>query len=202
MKLYLCGIKSYQLDLGIECTAFSDPRLERTLQGIKRDHNEPQRRERTPLTRPLLIQITSRRENTSYNNTVMQAAFTLAFAAFLRIGKFTYKQVDFELGGMFRNWFLTKSSINIDQGGAHMELTLPASKTDPFRHGIQLVISSTEHAGCPVAAMLQLIRIDSHRSPFAPLFCVGQLEQQPFTREYVVQTLRELAIQNGLGQGA
>lgn len=41
MKLYLCGIKSYQLDLGIECLAFTDPRLERTLQGIKRDHNEP-----------------------------------------------------------------------------------------------------------------------------------------------------------------
>ena len=42
MKLYLAGIKSYQLDLGIECSAFSDLRLERTIQGIKRDHNEPE----------------------------------------------------------------------------------------------------------------------------------------------------------------
>ena len=52
MKLYLTGIKSYQLDLGIECTAFTDPPLERTLQGIKRDHSKPALRTTTPLTRP------------------------------------------------------------------------------------------------------------------------------------------------------
>ena len=44
MKLYLTGIKSYQLDLVIECAAFTDPRLERTIQGIKRDHREPEQR--------------------------------------------------------------------------------------------------------------------------------------------------------------
>jgi len=63
MKLYLSGIKSYQLDLGIDCTAFSDPRLERTLQGIKRDHAEPERRIRTPLTLPLLLSITQPASN-------------------------------------------------------------------------------------------------------------------------------------------
>lgn len=50
MKLYLCGLKSYQLDLGVECTSFADPRLDRTLQEIKRDHAEPDRHERKPLT--------------------------------------------------------------------------------------------------------------------------------------------------------
>ena len=44
MKLYLAGIRSYQLDLGIECSAFADPRLERTIQGIKRDHMEADKR--------------------------------------------------------------------------------------------------------------------------------------------------------------
>ena len=57
MKLYLAGIKSYRLDLGIDCSAFADPHLERTIQGIKRDHNEPERRPRSPLTRPYLLQI-------------------------------------------------------------------------------------------------------------------------------------------------
>lgn len=42
MKLYLSGLKSYHLDLGIEYIVFSDARLERTIQGIKRDHNEPE----------------------------------------------------------------------------------------------------------------------------------------------------------------
>ena len=54
MKLYLAGIKSYQLDLGIECIEFSDPRLERTIQGIKGDHQETERKRRTPLTVTIL----------------------------------------------------------------------------------------------------------------------------------------------------
>ena len=105
MKLYLCGIKSYQLDLRIECTAFTDPRLERTLQGIKHDHNEPQRQDQTPLIRPNLVLMLSRVGHTSYDDTVIRAAFTLAFAAFLRVGEFPYKQVHLELGGAFQNWY-------------------------------------------------------------------------------------------------
>jgi len=110
MKLDLSGQKSYQLDLGIECSMFSDPRLERTVQGIKRDHNEPDRRDRTPLTRACLIQILSVRGNTSYNEAVTRAAFSLAFAAFLRVGEFTYRQTDIDTGPLFHNWFLTKNS--------------------------------------------------------------------------------------------
>lgn len=204
MKLYLSGLKSYQLDLGIECSMFSDPRLERTLQGIKRDHNEPDRRDRTPLTRTCLIQILSVLGNNSYNDAVIRAAFTLAFAAFLRVGEFTYRQTDIDTGPLFRNWFLTKNSIQLKElrGKEFIELTLPASKTDPFRQGIQLTIVASNDTGCPVNAMKYLRSIDTHRPQFAPLFCVGIHEQQPFTREYVVQTLQGLAITAGLGRGA
>jgi len=94
MKLYLTGIKSYQLDLGIECTAFADPRLERTIQGIKRDHTEPETRTRTPLTCPCLLQILRYLPGFNYDDLVTRAAFTLAFAGFLRVGEFTYKATD------------------------------------------------------------------------------------------------------------
>ena len=94
MKLYLTGIKSYQLDLGISCTAFSDPRLARTIPGIKRDHNEPERRMRTPLTRPCLKLIIHHLSPINYNDTATRAAFTLALAGFLRVGEFTYKESD------------------------------------------------------------------------------------------------------------
>jgi len=204
MKLYLSGIKSYQLDLGIECSMFSDPRLERTLQGIKRDHNEPDCQNRTPLTRTCLIQILSALGNKSYNEAVTCAAFSLAFAAFLRVGEFTYRQTAIDTVPLFRNWFLTKNSIQLKElrGEKFIELTLPASKTDPFRHGIQLTIAASNDAGCPVRAMKHLGSIDTHRPQFAALFCVGLDEQQPFTREYVVQTLQGLAIASGLGRGA
>lgn len=204
MKLYLCGIKSYQLDLGIESSAFGDPRLERTIQGIKRDHNEPEKRDRTPLTRPLLRQILQTLDPTSYDDAVIRAAFTLAFAAFLRVGEFTYRESDLATGILFRNWFLTRNSVRLvaQEGEVYIELTLPASKTDPFRHGIELTIAASGDEACPVDAMERLRTIDSHRSQSAPLFCIGQHEQRPFTREYVVYKLREMAIRSGLGPGA
>ena len=96
--MYLAGLKFYQLDLGIECSAFTDPRLERTIQGIKRDHNEPERRLRTPLTRPHLLSIISLLQGSHYDKIVLKAAFTLAFAGFLRVVEFTYKEADRQLG--------------------------------------------------------------------------------------------------------
>jgi len=137
---------------------FSDPRLERTLQRIKRDHNEPDCRDRTPSTRASLIPILSALGNTSYNEAVTRAVFSLAFAAFLRVGEFTCWQTDIHTGPLFRNWFLTKNSILLKElrGEEFIELTLPASKTDPFRHGIQRTIAASNHAGCPVCAMKHL----------------------------------------------
>ena len=201
MKLYLSGLKSYQLDLGIECTAFSDLRLERTIQGIKRDHNQPERATRAPLTRPHLLAILRHLRVSTYNNVVLRAAFTLAFAGFLRVGEFTYKKVDRELGTSYAKWFLAKKSIRVAEGGASMQLTLPASKTDPFRKGITLTIAATNDAGCPVHAITRLQAIDHHRPASSPLFCIGRDQQQAFTREYVVRSLQRLALSAGLKQG-
>ena len=82
-----------------------------------------------------------------------------------------------------------------------MELTLPASKTDPFRKAITLTIASTQDPGCPVEAMRQLLLTDSHRPHSAPLFCIGANDQHVFTQEYVVTQLQHLAQMAGLGQG-
>jgi len=172
IKLYLCGLKSYQLDLGIECMAFIDPRLERTLSGIKQNHSETDRRQRTPLTRLYLLTILNTLGHTSYDNVVLRAAFTQAFAGFLRVGEFTYRQTDLDTGNAFCNWFLTKSISLLIAGGAHLELNLPASKTAPFRHGIQLTMAASHYAGCPVMAVKSLIQIDSHRPAHAPLFSI------------------------------
>ena len=198
MKAYLVGIKSYQLDLGIDCKAFTDPQLERTIQGIKHDHNEPQRRTRTPLTRPYLLRILSTHRSPNYENAVIQAVFTLAFAGFLRVGEFTYSRADTELGPAFPKWFLTKRCIRLSSNGEYLELNLPSSKTDPFRARIKLTIAATHNLGCPVRAMKEFLARDTHRPQHAPLFCIGKDEQQAFTREYVIQILQQRARAAGL----
>jgi len=202
MKLYLAGIRSYQLDLGIESSAFSDPRLERAIQGIKRDLNEPERRTRTPLTRPYIICILHHLQPNTYDHAVIQAAFTLAFAGFLRVGQFTYKELDKELGASYQNWFLAKGSVRIRGKGSYIELILPSSKTDPFRKGITLTIAASNDAACPIHAIQHFFSLDTHHPPHSTLFCHGRVEQQAFTREYVVQQLQHLALTAGLGQGS
>lgn len=137
-----------------------------------------------------------------YEDIAIRAAFTLAFAGFLRVGEFTYRGTDLELGPAFPNWFLTKGSIRFIARNQDMELTLPASKTDPFRKGIKLILASTGDKGCPVRAMKRLMEIDTHRPLLAPLFCIGQFDQRPFSLEYVVQKLQTLAIFAGLGTGS
>ena len=201
MKLYLVGVKAYQLDLGIDWKAFSNPRLERTIQGIKRDHDEPERRTRTPLTRPYLLKILSALTGNYYEDVVIYPAFTLAFAGFPRVGEFTYKESDRALAQGFGKWFLTKSCIRISQEATYMKLNLPFSKTDPLRKGVKLTITATYDKGCPVLAMQRLRAIDTHRPEHGPLFWIGKLEQHAFRREYVVRRLQELATGVGLGQG-
>ena len=201
MKLYLAGIKSYQLDLGIDCCAFTDPRLERTIQCIKCDHSETDRRTRTPLTHAFLLQILRCLNISTYNNIILQAAFTFVFAGFLRVGKFTYKDKEQELGPTFTQWFLTKSSVRITEAATHMEVIFPSSKTDPFRKGIKLSIAASNDTGCPVEAMRRLLREDSNRDPLSPLFCIGRHKQLAFTREYIVAKLQELTRHAGLVYG-
>jgi len=201
MKLYLAGVRSYQLDLGIDCSAFSDLRLERTIQGIKRDHSEPERRTRSPLSRPCLLRILNCLRPANYDNIALKAAFSLAFAGFLRVGEFTYKQADRDLGPTFSSWFLTKGSVTIRASERYMEVILPASKTDPFRKGITLTIAASYDNACPIHAMREFFAQDTHRPPHAPLFCIGRDRQQAFTREYVVLKLQQLALTAGLGQG-
>jgi len=133
MKLYLSKLKSYQRDLGMECLAFRDSSIERTIQGINQDHNDPETRICRQLTRPYLLHILSHLPGPEYDNTILGAAFILGFAGFLRVGEFTYRETDRELEASFSNWFLIPHHFCIPAGESYMELTIPASKTDPFR---------------------------------------------------------------------
>ena len=87
MKQYLSSLRSYHVDLGLPVAAFQDKRLERVIRGIKGDHAEPDRRERSPLTRDSLLWILRELRQPSYTNHTLKAAFTLAFAGFLRVGE-------------------------------------------------------------------------------------------------------------------
>jgi hypothetical protein len=57
LKLYLTGLKSHDVDLGLDTSGAEDTRVEGVLGGTKREHPHGQRREHAPGVHPKLIRI-------------------------------------------------------------------------------------------------------------------------------------------------
>ena len=138
-----------------DLSAFHSPELERIIAGIRRKHGEAGTQERRPITKDLLLQMLPHLNKNYREGATLYAAFCLAFAAFLRIGEFTYTANDRQSAD-FGQWFLTRRSVELFDD--HMDLTLPASKTDPFRRGITLHIAASGDSACPVKALRRLFR--------------------------------------------
>lgn len=116
--------------------------LERIIAGIKRLKGEKDKRERQPITRQILIQLLDHLDEKSLFGATLRAAYSLAFAAFLRCGEFTYTAGEAASPG-FEQWHLTRESIDIQAD--RMMVSLPASKTDPFRRGIKLTVAAMDN---------------------------------------------------------
>lgn len=107
----------------------------------------------------------------------------LAFAAFPRVGEFTYTVKDLKSPECSK-WFLTRRSLILHKD--HLKFTLPASKRNQFRRGITLKVAASGDAACPVQALRRLFRWEA--PPDSPLFqWDGAL-----TRQLVTSKLREI----------
>lgn len=120
-------------------------------------------------------------ERTLYEAT-LRAAYSLAFAAFLRCGEFIYTTEEAASSG-FNEWHLIRNSVDIQTD--RMMISLPASNIDPFRKGITLTVAAVDDEACAVAAM-KIFFIRFSRPPDAPFF---HQEHGAFTREYVSSNL-------------
>ena len=191
MKAYLTGLRSAHVDMGFDdLSVFHHPQLQRIIAGSRRLRGEADTKERRPITKDLLLQILPHFDKSTHAGATLYASFCLAFAAFLRVGEFTYSKRDLQQED-FGEWFLTRRSVRLFDD--HLELTLPASKTDPFRRGITLTVAASGDDACAVKALRHLFRWEA--PPDAPLF---QLGGSAFTREAVTSNLREVLTSLGV----
>lgn len=144
---------------------------------------EKDKRERKLITREILLQLLTSLDEKTLHGATLRAAYTLAFAAFLRCGEFTYTAGEAAALG-FEEWYLTRKSIDIQID--RMTVSLPASKTDPFRKGIVLTVAAVNYDACAVTAMKNLFT-RFPRPPNAPLF---HQQHRAFTRDYVMSNLK------------
>ena len=177
LKAYLTGVRSVHVDMGHEDLAvFHSPVLQRAIAGVRRMRGEAGTLERRPITKDLLLQMLPHFVRSTREGATMHAAF-------LRVGEFTYTSKDLQ-NPEFSKWFLTRRSVALYED--HLELTLPASKTGPFRRGITLNIAASGDDACPVQALRHLFRWKASRK--SPLF----QWDGAFTRQLVTGKLREI----------
>jgi len=116
-----------------------------------------------------------------------EASVALAFSAFLRCGEFTIPDSK-EFNPAIHLTDNSISFIPLIEAPSHMVLTLPSSKSDPFRKGIEILIihASGAHT-CAVAALQSLFRHGS-KPPESPLFV--QDDGSPLSRHIFLSRLK------------
>ena len=184
IKAYLTGLRSHHIDVGYsgtEIEAFHHPTLQRIIAGIRRLQGDDQTRERRPITRDLLLLLLRQFDQSTIEGATWHASFCLAFAGFLRMGEFTWSQSD--RTSDFKQWHLTRSSVIFQNDS--LQVTLPSSKTDPFRRGVTLTIAAVDDEACVKNSLANLF--SKFPAPLlAPLFDPGY----PYTRTHVTEVLR------------
>ena len=132
----------------------------------------------------ILIQLTKILDTATLLRATIHTAFYLVFAGFLRIEEFTWGQAEYTLSD-FAEFHTTRRSVRLLKD--RLELSLPSSKTDPYRKNIILTIIATGDIACPVASLHYLFNRFLSR-PVDSLF----YSSKPFTRQLVTDTLRQM----------
>lgn len=198
IKRYLSALKSFHKDLGYSIAPFSSQVLERVIRGIRRYFGDVERRERLPITHPILSLILSSLSNSSLPKGVskelaitLRAAYSLSFAAFLRCGEVTYDVFDPAFNLKRRDIIMHNDHFTVD---------IPASKTDPFRQGVRISIACTDLDTCPHVIMTS--HLARPGLPEDPLF-FGRHQRSgngcgAFTRKIFIECLKSCLTSLGI----
>lgn len=197
-KVYLSAVITRHTEMGFaHPLADAPPMLERIMTGIKRLAGQPAK-PKLPITTALLEAMRPHLDLQQRSDILLWAMMWTATAGLLRISEFTVRS-DKDLSRLLTMDHLTlhdqsQHSFSLAQAAAAAEeieyatLHLSASKTDPFRAGVDIVISS-------VTALRALLAYATHcRHPrgtgTTPLF--HHPDQSPVTRTWLMQRVGQL----------
>lgn len=194
IKSYLSAVRHLHIARGVGDPGISRmPRLEQVTRGIKATQvkTPPQRggdgrRVRLPITITLLGKLRQSwpQERDKWDNIMLWAVCSLCFFGFFRSGELTIPaQGAFDQGA-----HLCFSDVTVDsaENPQVLKVRLKASKTDPFREGIDVFVGKTDNDLCPVAAVLRFMTL---RGPGpGPLFAFR--DGRPLTQPRLVTEVK------------
>lgn len=170
-------------------------RLEQVLKGVKRVQSKgPRRAERLPITPSILAKLKEvwTKKGASANGCMLWAAASMCFFGFMRSGEITIPSAQaYDVGA-----HLAFSDVAVDSTSnpSILRIHLKASKTDPFRTGIDIYVGKTGCPLCPVTAVLRyMVTRGSHAGPFFRFE-----DKSPLTRQKFVDKIKEALTQAGM----
>ena len=186
MKCYLSAIRHWHIAEGAGDPQISKmPRLEQVLRGIKLTHarGEKEGNVRLPVSIDVLEKMREVwQTSASRDSEMLWAAASLCFFGFLRSGELTVEGFDEGAHLSFRD--ITVDSLENPQ---ILQVRLKASKTDPFRAGVEVFVGRTGCKLCPVEAVLSYMTKRGQAS--GPLFIFQ--DGKPLTRSRFVTEVKK-----------
>ena len=187
IKLYLCAVRHECILLGHGDVISNKPRLDLTLRGVKKVCSKP-KATRLPITTPVMYDLhrtLAGGVHDAFTDVMLFAVMNVAFFGALRCSEFCVTSV------FDPNSNLTHSDIEFGYDAKIVKhffsLTLKASKTDPFREGITLVLYETGQVLCPVQSLKAYLSLLSNPGALSPMFCL--CNGQPLTRSVFLKLL-------------
>ena len=155
VKSYLAAVRHSQIARGLGNPHINEmPRLEYIVKGLKRKAINSNARPRLPMTPEILKAMKEvwRIDSDRNKATMLWAAACTCFFGFLRSGEVVVPS-DSEYDATVH---LSFGDVRLDNttDPQFLEVTIKASKTDPFRQGVQVYLGRTNTDLCPVAAVL------------------------------------------------
>ena len=164
---HIAGIKYYTHVAGHDLDVTSYPRLYRLLRGIRRSQgNRYNKPPRIPITPPLLSSLGRNLWNSSthfQDKMMLWAAMLTAFHGFLRVSEYTSSHVK----SYDPNSTLCYNDVKI-LSDSTIQIHIKASKTDPFRLGVNIQLHRNNTTLCPVQALVHFLAC--HPTKRGPLF--------------------------------
>lgn len=189
IKLYIAAVAADHRKHGWPDPTAGNHQLHLALRGLQRINctKIPQSsRCRLPITPTILNQLLKALKISPMKRAdrlMLHAAFTLAFAACLRVGEFTSSKSSHSNAGPI------VASISFPSK-RQMLFHIKRSKTDQHRHGATVPLARTNTRRCPVRAMQQYLHVRRSGTRSAPLFLFHN--GTPLTRARFLHALRSL----------
>ena len=196
IKGYLSAIRRLQIAQGLPDPLISQmAKLEGVIRGIKSQqaHSASSSPKRLPITLSILRQLKVHMVTSAsdYDGVMLWAAACTCFYGFFRAGELTVPSES----AFDSSAHLCFADVSVDciHNPQVVKLRLKASKTDPFRKGVDVVLGRTHTDTCPITALLAYLALRGNTPGCLFKFADGRL----LTKQRFVQKVREALLAGG-----